>query len=171
MFYFFARSSVAMLAAAMVIVLLVLVDFTNTFAAGIVPCSGSDCNWCSLIQLIQNLINYAIYFGVLIGALVFAYGGASYMLQGFVPGSAEHVTRAKGILRGVIVGIIVVLIGWLVIDTLLKALVDEGKFGVWNKISCDLQTTTDTKGNSLPTNSSDELRRKNRRPQDDTDRR
>lgn len=120
---------------------------------GLVPCKGPDCNWCSLIQLIQNLINYAIYLGVLIAAIVFAYGGASYMMMGtkYIGDGGEGFEHAKKILMGVIWGLVAILAGWLVVDTLLKALVDDAKFGVWNKIEC--QTTATTEGGySLPTN-------------------
>jgi hypothetical protein len=124
---------------------------------GLVPCNGPDCNWCSLIQLIQNLINYAIYLGVLMGALVFAYAGWSYMTMKsqFIGGySGEGVEYAKKLLWGVVIGMMCILGGWLVIDTLLKALVDDAKFGVWNKIDCQIQTNTTEAGSnySLPTN-------------------
>jgi hypothetical protein len=126
---------------------------------GLVPCGNTgkaQCNWCDLIQLIQNLINYAIYLGVLIGAIVFAYAGVEYMTMksdiGFMrSGGAGGVEYAKSLLKGVVTGLVCIMVGWLVIDTLLKALVDDAKFGVWNKIDCEIKTTTEG-GYSLPTN-------------------
>lgn len=124
---------------------------------GLVPCGNTgqaQCGWCDLIQLIQNLINYAVYLGVLVGALVFAYAGWSYMTMKsqYIGGySGEGVEYAKKLLWGVVMGMVFILGGWLVVDTLLKALVDDAKFGVWNKIDCQIRTTTEG-GYSLPTN-------------------
>jgi hypothetical protein len=145
-----------------------------SLAQGLVPCAGPNCNWCSLIQLIQNLINYAIYLGVLISAIVFAYAGVEYMtqesdwnmLRSSGKGGKEY---AKNLLTSVMMGLVIILSGWLVVDTLLKALVSDAKLGMWNKIECTVRATTEG-GYSLPTNprpNSGGSGNGNRRPTDD----
>jgi hypothetical protein len=124
---------------------------------GLVPCGNTgkaQCNWCDLIQLIQNLINYAIYLGVIIFSIVIAYAGWGYMTREskYISGlGGEGVQTAKSMLTGAVTGLVCIMVGWLVVDTLLKALVNDAKFGVWNKIDCEIKTTTEG-GYSLPTN-------------------
>ena len=120
---------------------------TVAYAAGLVPCDGSDCTWCSIVQMIQNLINYAIYLGVLATAIMFAYAGFLYLTDG---GSSEKVGKAKKMFSEVLVGLVCILGGWLLIDTLMKALTGD-KIGPWNKIQCSVSYSNDT---SVPTGGS-----------------
>lgn len=116
--------------------ILYLLSCSLSYAAGLVPCDGADCDWCKFIQMIQNLINYAIYLGVLACAVMFAYTGFLFMTD---QGNSENVSEAKAMFRNVVIGLACVLGGWLLIDTLMKALTGSQLDGPWNKIQCSVQ--------------------------------
>jgi hypothetical protein len=102
---------------------------------GLVACTGLDCNWCSLVQTIQRLINFAIFLGTMCGAILFMWAGFLYITNG---GSSENIGKAKRIFLAVLWGFVAILGGWLVIDTLMKALVGGpgSQFGPWNDFRC-----------------------------------
>lgn len=138
----------------LLIFILCLLFSSVSYAAGLVPCDGADCTWCSLIQMIQNLINYAIYLGVMASAIMFAYTGFLFLTDG---GNSEKVSQAKSMFRNVVIGIVCILAGWLLIDTLMKALTG-GKIGPWNQIQCSVEQRYDNNvrvptGGSVKTNS------------------
>ena len=90
----------------------------------IVPCAGAaDCNIGALVQLGQNVLNFLVGLAIIIAAVMFAYAGWLYFSD---TGNAQNVQHAHKIFGHVIIGIIIVLVAWLVVDTLLKALTDRG---------------------------------------------
>ncbi|PIR83690.1 hypothetical protein COU18_03360 [Candidatus Kaiserbacteria bacterium CG10_big_fil_rev_8_21_14_0_10_51_14] len=95
----------------------------------IVPCNGADCNVCDLATLANNILNTAIYIAVFLSAVLFAWAGWLYLTSG---GSGE-LSRAKGIFTNVAIGLVIVLIGWLVVDTLMRTLTGA-EYGPWNDI-------------------------------------
>lgn len=113
----------------------------------LVPCAGPDCQACHVVQLAQNLIEFAIYFAIFLGIAMFAYAG---FLMVTSVGDTNQVTRAKSIFRDVAIGFVIVLAGWLVVDTLMKFFFQSGQgtqgsvlfeetkqeFGPWNQIRC-----------------------------------
>lgn len=121
-----------------------------TFAAGffgpILPQSGS-CNcgalpldWGCVLQVLQNLIQFAVSLGVILCVLWIAYAGFSLMASG---GSPEARSQGKARIMNAIVGILVILSAWLVVDFVMKTLynpqttLDGGVFGPWNSILAD----------------------------------
>jgi len=102
----------------------------------IVPCKGVDCNICHLEQLAQNVLNAGIAIAVFLSAVLFAYAGWKYMTAG---GNIGKATQAREIFTNVAIGLVIILAGWLVVDTIMKTLVKEhAGFGPWNKI-CAIQ--------------------------------
>ena len=101
-------------------------------AQGIVPCTGTDCNFCSLIQLADNIIDFAVGLLAALSAIMFAYAG---FLMVTASGNEGKITQAKEIFRNVVIGIIITLAAWLIVDTIMKLLLKE-EFGPWNEIVC-----------------------------------
>ncbi len=87
---------------------------------------------CDLATVAQNVLNTGIYIAVFLAAFLFAWAGWLYLTG--VAGS--DLSRAKEIFFNVAVGLVIILIGWLVVDTLIKTLTGD-KIGPWNKI-CEL---------------------------------
>jgi len=105
----------------------------------IVPCNGVDCNFCHLAELAQNLINTGIFITIFLSAMLFAYAGFNYMTAHSGIGGMQ---QAKNLLLNTALGLVIILAAWIVIDTLMKEIVDQGKFGPWNQLQCDLFSPT-----------------------------
>lgn len=103
----------------------------------LVPCDGTsvtggvECNLCTFAELIQNIINLTVYLAVVGCALLVAYAGWLMLSAG---GNTSQYANGKKIFGNAVVGLIIILGGWLVVDTILKSVLDEGKFGPWNRI-------------------------------------
>ena len=99
----------------------------------IVSCIDVACTVCDIAKTAQNLLNTAIYIAVFMSSILFAYAGFIYITN-----IANHgeITKAKNIFANVIIGLVIILASWLVIDTLMKTLVnnDESRFGPWNRV-------------------------------------
>ena len=63
----------------------------GTLAPKLIPDCAPHCSWVHLIQLANNLLNFMIYFAVIIAAVMFAYAGYLYMSDG---GSMSKVKEA-----------------------------------------------------------------------------
>jgi len=86
---------------------------------------------CDLATVAQNVLNTGIYIAVFLSAALFAWAGWLYLTS--VAGN--EISRAKEIFVNVAVGLVIILAGWLVVDTLMRTLVGNGgSFGPWNKI-------------------------------------
>lgn len=105
-------------------------------AQGLVPCSGSECNFCHFVTLANSVIAWLI--GIL--ALVF---GVMVFIAGFglvtSGGNDSKLTDAKKSLTNALIGLIIVLAAWLIVDTLIKLTLPNGEtdIGPWNQISCE----------------------------------
>lgn len=105
---------------------------------GLVTCKGPDCNFCSFVVMVNNLIEWLVGFLTLAAVLALVYAGFKLVVSG---GDQGAMTDAKKMITNIIIGFVIVLSAWLIVDTLMKALLDpnltdsEGnKFGVWNQI-------------------------------------
>lgn len=91
-----------------------------------------------VLQVIQNLINFAVSFSIILFVIYLAIGGFRLVTSG---GSSEARSQAKQRLLNVIVGLSVLLCSWLIVDFVMKTLYNPGttnsegtKFGPWNSI-------------------------------------
>lgn len=105
---------------------------------GIVPCNGPECQACDFIKLGNNILSWIIGIMASVIALVFVFGGLRMVMSA---GDTHVVSEARGMMTNAIVGFIILLSAWLIVDTVLKLVIsDEGsvaqKLGVWNTIEC-----------------------------------
>lgn len=108
-------------------------DFT------IVPeaCHSCPCSFAGTLQLVQNVMNVMISFGVLIIILVIVMAGFQFLMSASNPHGKE---QAKGTFVKAIIGFLVVISAWLVVDFIMKTLyepdteIDGKRFGPWNEI-------------------------------------
>ena len=104
-------------------------------SGGIVPCTGTaehPCDFCSLIKLADNIIDFLIGLLAVLAAIMFAYAG---FLMVTASGDEGKLSQAKGTFRNVTINIIITLAAWLIVDTIMKLLLKE-EFGPWNEIVC-----------------------------------
>ena len=98
----------------------------------IVPeCNGPNCSVCDLVKLAQNIINAGIYISIFMSALFFAYAGWLYVSSGF--DDVGSVTKAKSIFKNVAIGLIVILGAWLIVDTIVRGLV-QSEYLPWTSL-------------------------------------
>lgn len=119
---------------------------------GIVPCDGATgtvCNLCHVVELGQNILLWLISIIAAIIALVFVIGGLKMVIYST---NESEITKAKNMMTNAIIGFIILLASWLIVDTILKVLItgdptQEGatiinpEYGPWNQIECVAQPT------------------------------
>ena len=99
---------------------------------GLIPCNGPECQACHFLQLGQNLLSWFIKTMAAVIVLIFAWGGLKMVMSG---GNTEGVSEAKGMMTNSVIGFIILLGAWLIVDTVLKELTN-GAIGPWNEIQC-----------------------------------
>ncbi len=107
--------------------------------AALVPCGTSTtsaCTWCHLMQLIKNIIDLLMSIVFPLAAVMIVIGGITIATAG---GSTERVARGRQIVTAAVIGILIALLSWLIIDTIIKVVASNWgslKIGPWNKLSC-----------------------------------
>ncbi|HIH49081.1 MAG: hypothetical protein UX07_C0023G0004 [Parcubacteria group bacterium GW2011_GWA2_45_30] len=104
------------------------------------------CTICDLFKLIQNILNFAwIYITFPVAALMLAIGGFMMLVPGLSgEKGAGSYSKGKKIITNALLGIVIVFMAWLGIDTIMKAVHgfqynEGGGFGPWNAIQCQSQ--------------------------------
>ncbi len=97
---------------------------------------GAPLGFGGVLQLIQNVMNAAISFGVLIFLLVIVFAGILWILT---PTNPENHSQAKKVLTNAVIGLLIILSAWLIVDFVMKILYSgtdgqQGVFGPWNEI-------------------------------------
>ncbi|MBU4536625.1 pilin [Patescibacteria group bacterium] len=110
----------------------ILITLSTPFLsqADLIPCkpyvdeSGNmvnSCNFSSLVQLVDNIINFIITLSVSVSAIMFAYAGVLYL-----SGDPGKIKRAHEIFKNVALGLIFILGAWLIVKAILTGLGAEG---------------------------------------------
>ncbi len=104
----------------------------------ILTCHGTECNLCHMLQTFQNLAYVMLSIGIFaIAPIFFVWGGIRIITAGASP---SGITAGKSILTGTVVGVLIGLGAFLIINTVLKALNDvnpgAGSKVGWPVISC-----------------------------------
>lgn len=110
-----------------------------TQAAGLVPCGGpteEPCQTCDVVKLANGVIGWLVLILGVIAAIVIVMAGIKLVMSG---GNQSSMQAAKSMMTNMIIGYVIVLGGWLLIDFGMKTLLDAGSFGVWNEIKCVTQ--------------------------------
>ncbi len=110
----------------------------NALRDPIVPkaCQGAraawECSVCDLAQLAQNVLNAGIYIMIALAAVMFAWAGFEALTAA---GNTEKYSKAKTVFSNVVMGLIILLVSWVAVDTLMKSFVKtDSNFGPWNQI-------------------------------------
>ena len=118
--FFITLISVAVLAPALAFA---LPQPTGVIGGQLVPTCAPNCAWADLVKLASNILNFLVFLSIMAAALMFSYAGFLYMSDG---GSMNKVKEAHSVFAAVAVGIIIVLVAWLAVDTLMKTLTGKG---------------------------------------------
>jgi hypothetical protein len=102
----------------------------------IVPpnCQGAgaaeNCGACDIAILAQNVINDGIFFAIVVSAVFIAWAGWQYMTA---EGQPYKIKAAKKMFRNIVIGLLLIVGAWLLVDVLLNTL--TGSSGLqWNRI-------------------------------------
>ncbi|MDB5190144.1 MAG: uncharacterized protein JWN49_470 [Parcubacteria group bacterium] len=85
-----------------------------------------------VLQTVQNGVNVLISISILVCVLWLAYAGTLFLASSASPGLRE---QGKTRIMNAVIGLVVILAAWLIIDFVMKALYNgDSSFGPWNSI-------------------------------------
>jgi hypothetical protein len=105
--------------------------------AQLVPCNGPDCGTCELVQLGNNILQWLVSIMAVICALIIVFAGFKMVTSA---GNSGKISEAKGMMANTLIGFIILLAAWLIVDTVMKMFVNQSVVGPWNQIECILAT-------------------------------
>lgn len=110
------------------------------FFGPIVPAAYNVCppSWGMLIDVINNIISLLITLAIVfVAPLMIAYSGFLFVVNPFDSGG---ISKAKGILTNTIVGIVIALAGWMIVDAIMAVLYNpnassgQTTLGTWSDL-------------------------------------
>ena len=120
-------------------------DEEDSGVGGFIPCEGSGCSFCDFAVLGNNILNWLIGILMVVFAIIVTAAGFGLVTSA---GNPEAKTKAKQRMTNAIIGLLIVLAAWLIIDTLMRAVLrgGEGEVGStpWSTIECTPQTTVNS---------------------------
>lgn len=132
------------------IFILSLVWVEPAWAQGFVPCTGSSfnggvaCTECHFIQMGNTVLKWLIGVLFVVFAVVAAMGGFGLVTSG---GNPEAKSAAKQKLVNALVGILIVLAAWLLVDTIIRGLLSDGSGKIngtfWYEVECGSQIVSE----------------------------
>jgi hypothetical protein len=88
----------------------------------------------------NNIIDFAVAFSVIVATIMFAYGGVLYV-TGAAGGEAQ-IKKAHKVLLNAILGILIVLLAWLLVNIVVSVLTNNGVDFWVNQFSCSAIPST-----------------------------
>ena len=125
--------------------ILTVVPFDTVSAVapgGFVPCEGTGCSLCHLVSMINVIIVWLFGIIFIMFGVIATIAGFGLVTSG---GNQTALDAAKTKLSNAIIGLIIVMAAWLLIDTIMKGLMKgaEGSiegWGPWTDVQCQIQT-------------------------------
>lgn len=113
----------------------------TTEAGGIVQCGRGGQEMCTLCDLIKGLniiIHYLLKIAIVVALTAITVGGGMYVIS---TGNSKMIDMAKGAMKNAVIGLVIMLSAWLLINTLLLALGASSNLGitgvtVWGNFDC-----------------------------------
>ncbi len=110
----------------------------TTFSAGLVPCGGPgetacDKNICYVGVLLDNVSDWVVALAGIVVVLLIIRGGLQLALA---MGSVTGKPAAQRGIATALVGYILILAAWMVVDTFLKFFTVNPEWGVWHPFNC-----------------------------------
>ena len=111
-------------------------DETSSF----VTCDGTSCSFCNLVEMANIIIIWLFGILFLIFAVIMFVAGFGLVTAG---GNEVALDAAKKKFQNALIGIIIIMAAWLLIDTIMKGLLTDGElkgWGPWSHVECQTQT-------------------------------
>jgi len=118
-------------------------------AAAFVQCEGTDvggvgsaCSLCDLVSMGNEILKWLIGVMMVIFSIIMVMAGFGLVTSG---GNPSAKTAAKEKITNTLIGLIIVLAAWLLVDTIMKTLLPGNSgniagFGPWSTVKCQSQT-------------------------------
>ncbi len=126
--------------------------FAQTGIAQLSGCTGTDCSACNVVHLANGGIKWLIGILFVVFALLLAIAGVRLVTSG---GNHHALDEAKSSFTNAIIGFLIILSAWLIVDTIMRALVGTDSrpgqlvskgsatgYLFWSEISCQDQVDT-----------------------------
>lgn len=115
-------------------------------AANFVTCRGADCSACNLVEMANIIIKWLIGILFLVFAILMLRAGFGLLTSGGNPGAFS---AAKDSFKNAIIGLLIILAAWLIVDTLMRGLLRDGTgsiqgYGPWSQVQCQVQNVPET---------------------------
>ena len=119
-------------------VALLLPVFATAATGGLVPCGtvgATMCRACDLVALIQHVLSFLIGLSIPIAVAMFAWAGILYFTNA---ANQKNIGKAKRIFKSALWGFVLVISAWLIINTLLNAVLNKSFYtgGSWFYVKC-----------------------------------
>jgi hypothetical protein len=128
-----SRTALFTLVAAGSLALPLVASAAIPFFGPIIPDGANTCpaGWGMFIEVVNNLISFLITIAIVfIAPLMIAWAGALLVLN---PTSLGDKAKAKSILSNTVIGIVVALVAWLIVDLVMVTLYN-GELGTWQTL-------------------------------------
>lgn len=135
--YFFS-AIFFLIALSLVISPIVLADGTgiwkDTTCAKGSPSGGPTipCDFCDGLVVAKNIIGFLSEVAFSVAVLMIVYGAVKLAMAG---GSEERVTEGKKVITNAVIGLVIALAAWLIVNELLHLLSGDTKY-LWAQITC-----------------------------------
>lgn len=93
--------------------------------ASFAGCTGLDCSACNVVDMVNGGLKWLIGILFVVFAVLMAIAGVKLVTSGGNPGALN---AAKDSFVNAIIGIIIILSAWLIVDTIMRGLLKEGGF-------------------------------------------
>ena len=105
-------------------------------AQGLVQCGNPGqpaCNLCSFLELVKNIINFAIQITFAFAGLFITWGAFVIMTAG---GSEARVEEGKKMMTTAVIGLVIMLSSWLILGTVIQIITGSPSKLPWTEIKC-----------------------------------
>jgi hypothetical protein len=119
----------------------------GTISEGLVPCEGALCSTCDVVVLANTGIKWLLTLSFLFFAVLAVRAGVNLILAQGKPGALQD---ARQSFTNAFIGLIIILVAWILVDTLLRNLLGKDgvlsggvieNYGPWSKVKCVEQVT------------------------------
>ncbi|MEW6616957.1 MAG: hypothetical protein AB1333_00885 [Patescibacteria group bacterium] len=93
----------------------------------------NPCGFCDALVVGRNIIEDMFKVAFILATVFIAYGGFTLMIAG---GNEKNVSSAKEIIKSAVIGLLIALTAWIVINTILGTLISGSVSAPWNELSC-----------------------------------
>lgn len=88
-------------------------------------CNTRECTWIDFVALGNEIIDFAVYIAIIGATIAFTVAGFKMIMNN---GKPNEIIEAKKMITNAVVGIIITLTGWLIIDFILDGLLVKSEF-------------------------------------------